>query len=284
MPDLLINGCKIHYRDIGAGVPVVVTPGGRWGGYVQRVIAAELAKTCRVITWDRRNTDAQADIMIAGEQSEAEIWADDLAALISALKLGPCYVGEYAGCRVTPLLCLKHPQMVKGLMLAWPSGGEYAAERLPKSFYRQYIRAALRQGMAGVAKIDRFARSIEQRPENRARLLGMQSYAFVRQMAFWESFFLTSTDLPIAGCTASADELASIKTPAIVIGGNDPIHPTEVAKNLHAVMHNCRYHDPVATPEEWAKIFNVIPFPQVSDWQGQRIAPLWREFIRQLES
>jgi pimeloyl-ACP methyl ester carboxylesterase len=284
MPDLLINGCTIHYRDIGAGVPVVVTPGGRWGGYVQRVIAAELAKTCRVITWDRRNTDSQADIMIAGEQSEAEIWADDLAALISALKLGPCYIGEYAGCRVTPLLCLKHPEMVKGLMLAWPSGGEYAAERLPKSFYRQYVRAAFRQGMAGVVKVDRFARSIEQRPENRARLLGMQPYVFVRQMAFWESFFLTSADLPIAGCTASADELASIKTPAIVIGGNDPIHPTEVAKNLHAVMQNCRYHDPVATPEEWAKIFNVIPFPQVSDWQGQRIAPLWREFIRQLES
>jgi pimeloyl-ACP methyl ester carboxylesterase len=284
MPDLLINGCTIHYRDIGAGVPVVVTPGGRWGGYVQRVIAAELAKTCRVITWDRRNTDGQADIMIAGEQSEAEIWADDLAALISALKLGPCYVGEYAGCRVTPLLCLKHPEMVKGLMLAWPSGGEYAAERLPKSFYRQYVRAALRQGMAGVVEVDRFARSIEQRPENRARLLCMQPYVFVRQMAFWESFFLTSADLPIAGCTASADELASIKTPAIVIGGNDPIHPTEVAKNLHAVMPNCRYHDPVATPEEWAKIFNVIPFPQVSDWQGQRIAPLWREFIRRLES
>ncbi len=284
MPDLLINGCTIHYRDIGTGVPVVVTPGGRWGGYVQRVIAAELAKTCRVVTWDRRNTDGQADIVIAGEQSEAEIWADDLAALISALKLGPCYLGEYAGCRVTPLLCLKHPELVKGLMLAWPSGGEYAAERLPKSFYRQYIRAALRRGMAGVVEVDRFAGSIAQRPENRTRLLEMQPYTFVRQMAFWESFFSTSADLPIAGCKANADEFASIKTPAIVIGGNDTIHPTEVAENLRALMPNCRYHNPVVTPEEWTKIFNVIPFPQVSDLQGERIAPLWWEFIRQLES
>jgi pimeloyl-ACP methyl ester carboxylesterase len=283
MPDILINGCTIHYNDIGSGVPVVVTPGGRWAGYVQRVIAAELAKTCRVITWDRRNTDGQADIVIAGEQSEAEIWADDLATLISALKLGCCYVGEYAGCRVTPLLCLKHPELVKGLMLAWPSGGEYAAERLPKSFYRQYIRAALRQGMAGVVEVDRFAGSIKHRSENRLRLLDMQPYAFVRQMAFWESFFLTSGDLPIAGCTASIDEFASIKSPAIVIGGNDSIHPTEVAKSLHAIMPDCRYHDPVMTREEWTKIFNVIPFPQVSDLQGQRIGPLWREFIRRLE-
>ena|SRR5579859_2833600 len=284
MPDLRINGCTIHYQESGSGVPVVLTPGGRWGGYVQRVIAAELAKDFRVVTWDRRNSDGQADIVIAGEQSEAEIWADDLAALITALKLGPCYVGEYAGCRVTPLLCLKHPELVKGLMLAWPSGGEYAAERLPKSFYRQYIRAALRHGMAGVVEIDRLAGAIEQRPENRERLLAMQPNAFVRQMAFWESFFLTSADLPIAGCRMSAEEFALIKTPAIVIGGTDPIHPTEVAKTLHALIPNCRYHEPVMTPKEWNSIFNVIPFPQVSDRQGARLAPLWREFIRQLET
>jgi pimeloyl-ACP methyl ester carboxylesterase len=173
---------------------------------------------------------------------------------------------------------------VKGLMLAWPSGGEYAAERLPKSFYRQYIRAALRQGMAGVVEVDRFAGSIAKRPENRVRLLSLRPYVFVQQMAFWESFFSTSADLPIVGCTANADEFASIKTPTIVISGNDLIHPMEVAKNLHAVMPDCRYHNPVMRPEEWTKTFNVIPFPQVSDLQGQRIAPLWREFIRQLES
>lgn len=283
MPDLRINGCTVHYQVSGSGVPVVLTPGGRWGGYVQRVIAAELANDFRVVTWDRRNTDGHADIVIAGECSEAEVWADDLAALIAALQLGPCYVGEYAGCRVTPLLCLKHPQLVKGLMLAWPSGGEYAAERLPKSFYRQYIRAALRHGMAGVVEIDRFAGAIEQRPENRERLLAMQSHAFVRQMAFWESFFLTSADLPIAGCPANAEAFASIKTPTIVIGGNDPIHPTEVAQTLRALIPNCRYHEPVMTPEEWNNMFNVIPFAQVSDQQGARLAPLWREFIRQLE-
>src|SRR6516162_11179929 len=213
MPEIVINGCTISYQESGAGVPVVLTAGGRWAGYVQRVLAGELAKDFRVITWDRRNTDGRSDIVIAGDASEADIWAQDLAALISALGVAPCYIGEYAGCRTTPLVCLKHPELVKGLMLAWPSGGEYAAERLPKSFYRQYIRAALRQGMAGVVEVDRFAGSIKHRSENRLRLLDMQPYAFVRQMAFWESFFLTSGDLPIAGCTASIDEFASIKSP-----------------------------------------------------------------------
>jgi 2-hydroxy-6-oxonona-2,4-dienedioate hydrolase len=283
MPDLAVNGCTIHYEELGTGVPVIITPGGRWGGYVQRAIATELARDFRVITWDRRNTDGVADIVIAGDRSEAEIWADDLAALIRALGLAPCYVGEYAGCRVTPLLCLQHPELVKGLMLAWPSGGEFAAERLPKNFYRQYIRAALRAGMMGVVEIDRFATSIKKRPTNRERLLAMEPLDFVRQMAFWEASFTTSADLPIAGCRASEDEWSSIKAPAIVIGGTDPIHPTEVAQKLSAILPNCRYHEPVATADEWSKLFNVVPFPQVSDFQGERIAPVWRGFIRQTE-
>jgi pimeloyl-ACP methyl ester carboxylesterase len=284
MPELVVNGCTIHYDEFGAGVHVVVTPGGRWAGYVQRVIAAELAKDFHVVTWDRRNTDGDADIVIAGDQSEADIWADDLAALIKALKLAPCYVGEYAGCRVTPILCLKYPKLVKGLMLAWPSGGEIACERLPKNFYRQYIRTALRYGMKGVVEIDRFAVSIEKRPANRAALLAMEPLAFVRQMAFWESFFTTSADLPIAGCRASEEEWTNIAVPAIVIGGNDPIHPTRVAQKLHALLPNSQYHDPVVTSEEWSRLFNVVPFPQISDFQGERIAPIWGDFIRQMES
>jgi pimeloyl-ACP methyl ester carboxylesterase len=283
MPELLINGCTIHYHELGEGIPVVVTPGGRWGGYVQRVVAAALAKDFRVICWDRRNTDGKSDIVIAGDQSEADIWADDLAALIKALDLAPCYVGEYAGCRITPLLCLKNPALVKGLMLAWPSGGDFAAERLPKNFYRQYIRAALREGMRGVVEIDRFAASIKQNPGNRARLLSMEPLQFVRQMAYWASFFDTSGDLPIAGCRATAEEWASIRMPAIITGGVDPIHPTDAARKLHALLPNSRYQEPVVTLAEWDRLFNVVPFPQVSDFQGERIAPVWRSFVRQLE-
>jgi pimeloyl-ACP methyl ester carboxylesterase len=283
MPELLINGCTIHYQEFGRGIPVVVTPGGRWAGYVQRTVATELAKDFRVICWDRRNTDGKSDIVIAGDASEADIWADDLATLIRALDLAPCYVGEYAGCRTTPILCLEHPELVRGLMLAWPSGGDYAAERLPKNFYRQYIRAALRNGMEGVVEIDRFAGSIQQNPANRARLLAMKPAQFVRQMAYWEAFFNTSGDLPIAGCRLTDAEWTSIEMPAIVIGGADPIHPTQAAQKLHGLLPNARYHDPVVTLDEWDKLFNVVPFPRVSDFQGERIAPVWRNFIRQIE-
>lgn len=284
MAELTINRCSIHYDEFGRGsVPVVLTPGGRWGAYVMHLIAQELAKDFRVIVWDRRNTDRRSSIVIAGDQSEADIWADDLAALIAALRLGPCYLGEYAGCRTTPLLALKHPALVRGLMLGWISGGEYPAERLPKNFYRGYIAAALRRGMRGVTETSHFADSIKHNPANRDTLMAMQPIAFVRQMAYWETFFTTSGDLPVAGCRASEAEWRSIKAPAIVTGGVDPVHPTEAALKLRSLLPNCAYHEPVVTEDEWNAVFGVEPYPVAAKLQGKRLAPIWRDFIERQE-
>lgn len=285
MAQRTINGCTIHYDEFGSGsVPVVLTPGGRWGAYVMHLIAKALAKDFRVIVWDRRNTDGRSSIVIAGDQSEADIWADDLAALIRALDLGPCYLGEYAGCRTTPLLALKHPELVRGLMLAWISGGDYPAERLPKNFYRTYIKAALRHGMTGVAETSHFADSIKQNPANRDALLAMEPVAFVRQMAYWESFFNTSGDLPVAGCRASDDEWRSIKTPTLVTGGVDPVHPTAAAQKLHALLPHSTYHEPLVTEAEWDATFGVQPYPITANLQGERLAPIWRDFIKRREA
>lgn len=295
MPELTINGGTIHYQDQGKGVPIVLTPGGMWGAYVHKVVAEELAKNFRVITWDRRNTDGKSDILIEGDGSEADLWADDLAALIAALKIAPCYVGEYAGCRTSPLLCTKHPEMVKGLMLAFPSGGDVPVDRLPRTMYRAYIRAALRGGMQAVVDtkfpVGRDAQSgmplsqdpDKQNPRNRERLLAMDPVKFIRQMAYWEAYFNTSADLPIAGCRLTEEQWASIKVPAIITGGADPIHPTDAGRKLHKLLPNSRYHEPVVTPQEWDGIFGKVPYPKVADFQGERIAPVWRKFISQEE-
>ena len=284
MPELACDGYTLCYEDRGAGVPVVLTPGGRWGGYVMAVVAGELAKSFRVITWDRSNTDGGSSVVIDGADSEADLWADQLAALIRGLGLGPCYVGEYAGCRTTPLACVKHRDVVKGLMLAWPSGGEVPAERLPRNMYRPYMRATLREGMAGVIETPMFAASIRKNPANRARLLALDPRGFVRQMAYWEAFFTTSADLPTAGCRLGEAEWASIAVPAIVTGGCDPVHPTAAAERIHRLLRGSRYHDPVVTLAEWDAIFNTKPYPEVSNLQGARIAPVWRRFIEETEA
>ena len=284
MPELKFERYSLCYEERGAGPPVVLTPGGRWGGYVMAVVATELAKSCRVITWDRSNTDGGSSVVIEGAESEADLWADQLAALILRLDLGPSYIGEYAGCRTTPLACLKYPRFVKGLMLAWPSGGEVPAERLPRNMYRPYMRAALREGMEGVIETPMFAASIAKHPANRERLRAMEPRQFVRQMAYWEAFFTTSADLPTAGCRASEAEWASLAVPAIVTGGCDPVHPTAAAERIHRLLRGSRYHDPVVTREEWDALFNSVPYPEVANLQGARIAPVWRRFIEDSET
>ena len=284
MPDLKVGATTIAYEERGRGVPVVLTPGGRWAGYVLNVVATELAKEFRVVTWDRSNTDGASSVVVESEQSEADVWADQLAGLISGLGLGPCYVGEYAGCRTTPLLCFKHPGLVKGLMLAWPSGGELPAERLPRNMHRPYIRAALRGGMSAVAETPMFAETIRKNPANRERLLAARPDDFVRQMAYWECFFTTSADLPTAGCRLGDAEWASIGAPAIVTGGADPMHTTVVSERIHRLLPRSSHHAPVVTLEEWDKLFNIVPYPEVSNLQGARIAPVWRSFIRANEA
>ena len=284
MASLKLGDREIHYEERGRGAPVVLTPGGRWAGYVMNTLAAELAREFRVVTWDRSNTDGASSTVLAGARSEADIWAEQLAGLIRRLDLGRCYVGEYAGCRTTPLLCVAHPELVKGLMLAWPSAGELPAERLPKNMHRPYIRAALRSGMEAVAQTPMFAASIRKNPANRAALLAQEPLEFARQMAYWEAYFTTSADLPTAGCRLSEDEWRSIRVAAVVTGGADPMHPTAAARRLHSLLADSDYHEPVVTLEEWDRVFNVKPYPEVSDLQGARIAPVWRDFIRAQES
>ena len=266
-------------------MPVMLTPGGRWAGYVLGVVADALAAECRVITWDRRNTDGGSGIAAAGGLSEADVAADDLAALIRALGLGPCYVGEYAGCRTTPTLAYKYPALVRGLLLAWPSGEEYAAERLPRNAYRPFMRAALRRGMQGVCELNPFAASVAIRPANRDALMALDPREFVRQMAYWETFFTTSGDLPVAGCRLNDDQWASINIPASVTGGCDPVHPTAVAQRIARLLPLSEYNEPVCTLEQWDREFGPrIPYPETSKFQGALIAPVWRDFIRRHEA
>ena len=279
MPDSVVNGCKIRYQEQGSGPPVVLTPGGRWGGYVQEAVAGLLAERHRVITWDRRNCDGAADIVIGGELTEAEIWADDLAALIRHLGIGPCFVGEYAGCRTTPWLALRHPGLVKGMLLAWPSGGPYPAERLPRNFYQQYIEAAGEGGMDQVAATANFADSMQHNPGNRQRLLDMDVGEFTGIMSRWSKAFTGSGHLPVAGCTATEEQWASIVVPAVVVAGCDPVHPTEAARNISQLMPNCSFHGPVIPLDEWDRVFGNNPYPVTSKLQGERVAPVWLEFL-----
>ena len=203
-----INGCNIVYDEMGAGQLVVLTPGGRWGREYMRLLGERMASRYRVVIFDRRNCGA-SDVIISGEVSEAELWTDDLAQLIGYLGHGPAYIGEYAGCRTSLMLAVRHPEMVKGLTLAWPSGTPHATELLA-NMYSPFLEAVERGGMQAVVETPYFAARIAENPANRERLMAMDAGEFGRVVGNWRAIFARTKDNAVAGCVATDEEIATI--------------------------------------------------------------------------
>ena len=167
MPLAQVRGVHIHYKIIGEHGPwVALSPGSRRGLDAIELMAKRLAVLGhRVVIFDRRNCGS-SDVVIDGEDSEYEIWADDLRELLSQLGALPAFVGgSSSGCRTALLFALRHPESVQGLLLWRVTGGRFAAERLAYEYYTQYIDAANGGGMAAVCEMEHWKERLSARPE-----------------------------------------------------------------------------------------------------------------------
>ena len=105
MPIASVRGVNVNYQIVGDQGPwVALSPGGRRDLGGVRPLAELVAEAGhRVLIHDRRNCGA-SDVVIEGEESEYEIWADDLHELLSRLEALPAFVGgSSSGCRLSLL-------------------------------------------------------------------------------------------------------------------------------------------------------------------------------------
>ena len=192
MPYATVRGAAIHYEIIGSRGPwVTLSPGGRRPGDAVRSLSERIAQAgYRVLLHDRRNCGA-SDVIIDGQESEYDIWADDLHVLLGELNALPAHVGgASSGCRMSILFALRHPQAVRSLLLWRVTGGRVAAERLARQYYTDFIELAQRGGMAAVCDSEFFRERIAARPENRARLAAMDVQRFIAVMTHWREYFM----------------------------------------------------------------------------------------------
>lgn len=242
MPFANVRGAHINYKVLGGHGPwVALSPGGRRDMSAIEPLAKHVAdRGFRVLILDRRNCGA-SDVVIAGEDSEYEIWADDFHELLSQLGALPAFIGgSSSGCRTSLLFALRHPDAVRGLLLWRVTGGRFACERLAQEYYGQYISAAHEGGMAAVCEMEHWKERIEARPENRKRLMNMESSQFVSVMAHWREYFVRGADLPVIG--AGEAELRSLEAPALVIPGNDNTHSQKTGELLGQILPNAQVH------------------------------------------
>ncbi len=237
-----IRGAELVYEMLGDSGPVVaISPGGRRGLTSDRALGVLLAQAgYRALVYDRRNTGA-ADIGFPGT-SESHEQAEDLLALLAALGTGPAYIaGCSSGSRLSLLLTLHHPQMVKALLLWRVTGGAYAAGRLAQNYYNQFIAAAETGGIEGVAQTDHFKALIAANLRNRGILDAMGRDGFIAAMQSWLAGFGRGSHHPVAGI--SPEEMRSITTRTLIVPGNDYVHPRAPGQAAHRLIPNSEYHE-----------------------------------------
>ncbi len=115
-----LAGTELSYIDSGRGVPVVLVHGAASDYRIWRSQIRPFAARYRVIAYSRRYHTPnpwRGD----GSDYSAALHAQDLAALLESLKLGPAHlVGHSAGGTVALLAARDHPQLVRSVVVMEP--------------------------------------------------------------------------------------------------------------------------------------------------------------------
>jgi pimeloyl-ACP methyl ester carboxylesterase len=275
MPIANVRGAAINYQVVGDKGPwVSLSPGGRRPIAGVRSLAERIAQGgYRVLLHDRRNCGA-SDVIIDGDESEYDIWADDLHALLGQLDALPAIVGgASSGCRMSILFALRHPQATRALLLWRLTGGRIAAEHLARQYYTDFIEIAQRGGMAAVCASEFFRERIAARPENRARLMAMDPQRFIAVMSHWRGYFIEGADLPVIG--ASEEQLRSIRIPTCIVPGNDRIHARRAGENAARLMPAAELRDIMPPGPD----VDDIPFDEWERREGE-LATVFLDFLK----
>ncbi|MBV8776473.1 MAG: alpha/beta fold hydrolase [Alphaproteobacteria bacterium] len=274
MPVTHVRGVDIRYEILGDRGPfIALQPGGRRGLVGVKPLGEKIAEAgFRVIVYDRRNTGASS-VKIEGD-SENEVWADDLHALLGQLDALPAYVGgSSSGCRLAMVMTLRHPEAVRGLLLWRVTGGQYAAQHLANQYYTSHIDAATRGGMAAVCAMEHWSEVIAANPASREALIAMEAQDFIARMTRWRDSFNAGSEQAVIGLSPA--DLRAMTVPACVIPGNDRVHPRYPGQAAHRLMPNSEYHEVFAEDRMDVDV-------AFEDWEKKEglLAALFIDFLR----
>jgi len=119
MPFITVNDTELYYELSGDGNIPLALVHGSWGDHTNwKPVVGELARSFRVLTYDRRGHSQSARPTTQGSLRED---ATDLAALLEALDLGPAHVvGNSGGGAVSLWLAAERPQILRSLAVHEP--------------------------------------------------------------------------------------------------------------------------------------------------------------------
>jgi 3-oxoadipate enol-lactonase len=212
---------RLFAVELGGGHPILFLHGGLADHRACLLRLRPLAESFRIITPDVRGSGRS---LHAGALSWDQL-ADDVAALMDHLGLDRAVVGGIsAGSGAALRFALRHPARMVGLVLVSPV---YAgAQRGPTEPQRAAKRAMQELGQRAVSEgIQVLYPLYEQLPPTIRELALEMASGFDAPSVAATTRFLASGSEPFDVVT----ELASIAVPTLLVPGNDPEHPPEVA-------------------------------------------------------
>lgn len=121
MPNLDVDGVRLHYEDLGEGEPLLLIHGaaasGRWFGE----LPAQLARDSRVILPDLRGLGQSQRVE---PLVRPQVWVEDMCRILDAAGVDRAdVVGVSLGSRIAGRLALEHPSRVRTLVVDAPIVG-----------------------------------------------------------------------------------------------------------------------------------------------------------------
>ena len=118
VPLFEINGVRLLVEESGSGEPLVLVHGAWDDRQGWAFVEDDLAKSFRVVSYDRRGHGGSEDSLMPGSRRDDE---DDLAALIEARGLAPAHlVGHSFGASITLGLVARRPELARSVCVHDP--------------------------------------------------------------------------------------------------------------------------------------------------------------------
>lgn len=271
------EGVRLHYEVLGEQGPwLALVSGGRRSAAELLPLARKIAdQGFRVVLHDRRNTGA-SQVWIEGLRGEEDIWADDWVQLMAHLNAVPAFFGGgSSGARLALLTSLRHPAVVRGLLLMRITGGAFTAGRLPETYYGQFIRVAKQGGMAAVCATPFYQERIDADPTNRDRLMAMDPLHYIDVMQHWMEVFLQGPREPVLGMTVQ--DLQAVCVPTWLVPGNDKTHVARHGREAASLIRGCELFELPLVDED----VPALPFSAWAEHEAT-LATAMADFMRRV--
>ena len=228
MPSIEHHGATIYFEEHGQGFPILTfAPAGLqsvidvWGQPSAPINPiAEFADKYRVIAMDQRNAGGKSRAPITANDGWDSYTADHIAVLDN-LRIDRCHLyGQCIGGSFILNMLKQHPERVQSAVLAQPIGrvGPMPPGR--------------------PARFNGWAETLKDRPEATEAVLDR-----------------LCQNLYAPGFTYCCDRdfVKTVKTPCLMLAGNDEAHPYPISEELSRLLPNCEFvkewkTEPALTP------------------------------------